>query len=198
MKETPSILFLGDSLTEGYRLTSAESFPSIIQQKLKKEGLNYKVINGGISGDTTGEALARVDGLFRAHSNIQVLIIFLGANDAFNQIDPAVMKRNLEEIVDRARSYVPGLDIYLVRFPAMHVMSPSYGRRFENAFRETSEAKNIQLMPFFLEGVFLKPHLALPDGVHPNAEGMALVAENVWQAMLEQEVIPGLPEPQSD
>ncbi|MCB1138352.1 MAG: hypothetical protein KDK23_06320 [Leptospiraceae bacterium] len=183
MKEPESIqrktvIFLGDSFTEGYGLAAEHSFPSRIRARLAgREG--WCIVNGGRSGDTVMDAYYRLDGLLKAHPRPDYLVIFLGANDIFRGVGVHFSYRYFGEIIDRARNVYPGIQIFVARIPSFS-MEKSRPGDFESIFPRLESEYKVVLLPFFLEGVLFRPELCLPDGVHPNAEGMQKVADNVW------------------
>ncbi|MCB1304921.1 MAG: arylesterase [Leptospiraceae bacterium] len=185
-----SILFLGDSFTEGYLLHPQESFPAILEKKLLAAGANYKVINGGRSGDTAMDALYRTEAFFRNHTNIDFLVLFLGANDAFQGVDPDFTEKRLREIIDTARKYRPAIQVFLIRVSSFGLLSPEATGRFDALFERISAEQDCDLLPFVLEGIVGNPSLTLGDGVHPNPEGMRLAAERLWTLLFVEGRIP--------
>ncbi|MBU44623.1 MAG: arylesterase [Spirochaetaceae bacterium] len=185
----PTILFLGDSFTEGYGLLPDQSFPAIIQRKLENQERSWKVVNGGISGDTVMDAYYRLGPLLKKHAPVDYLVVFLGANDLFNQTDPEFSYNHFGKIIEDARRSNPAIQIFVARMPALPGMDPDRARRFEAIFDRLESEFQVELLPFFLEGVMLNSELCLPDGVHPNARGMALVAETVWEALFVERLL---------
>ena len=177
-----AVLFLGDSFTEGFGLMPEQSFPARIQQKLEEINSSVKVMNGGISGDTVMDAYYRLSPLLRAHPDVEVLVVFLGANDLFNGISPEFSEGHFIKIIDHARQANPDIRIMISVLPVIPGLE-SNGREFEKIFPRLEQEYGVELLPFFLEGVMLEPELCLPDGVHPNAQGMNLVAGTVWQSV---------------
>ena len=178
----PTIVFFGDSLTAGYGLRPAEAFPSIIQRKLKSHNFNHITINAGVSGDTTADGLARLHFYLRPELNVQHFVIFLGANDAMRAIPLTTIRDNLRKIIRRVKEQnIPY--IYLVELKAFKSMYSPYRDELPALYRELAREENILLLPFFLDGVADVTHLNMADGIHPTAEGMAIVAENVWYAL---------------
>jgi len=176
------VAFLGDSLTAGPGLSTKETFPAIIQQKISGESLPWIVQNSGVSGDTTSLALSRLNWALKP--NPKILVVALGSNDGLRGLSIDVMEKNIREIVSRAKQR--GIKVILVgqklplNFPA------DYRKRFAGVFPRIARQYRIPLVPFMLEGVALNEQFVLEDGVHPNAEGAKKIADNVWPALLSQ------------
>jgi len=176
------VAFLGDSLTAGPGLSTKETFPAIIQQKISGESLPWIVQNSGVSGDTTSLALSRLNWALKP--NPKILVVALGSNDGLRGLSIDVMEKNIREIVSRAQQR--GIKVILVgqklplNFPA------DYRKRFAGVFPRIARQYRIPLVPFMLEGVALNEQFVLEDGVHPNAEGAKKIADNVWPTLLSQ------------
>lgn len=168
-------MVLGDSLTAGYGLPAADAFPVKLQAALKKDGIDAKVINAGVSGDTSAGGRARI-GWALADKPTHA-IVELGANDALRGIDPKTTRGNLEAIV--AKLQEAGVKVMLAGMYA----PPNWGREYEADFRsiypDLAKKYGIGLYPFFLEGVAARRDLNQPDGIHPNAEGVAVVVKRI-------------------
>jgi acyl-CoA thioesterase-1 len=179
--DNPAILFVGTSLTAGYGLDPAEAFPALIQEKLDAAGLDYRVVNAGVSGETSAGALRRMDWLLR--QPVAVLVLETGANDGLRGQDPEATRANIQAIFDRARQQDPPPTLVLVAMEAL----PNYGREYREGFRaiypELAEANGATLIPFLLEGVAGDPQLNQADGIHPTAEGQKRVAQNIWTVL---------------
>lgn len=176
--QKPRIVFFGNSLTAGYGLQSEESFPSLIQQKVDELGLDYEVVNAGLSGETTSGGLGRIDWVLR--QPIDVLVIELGANDGLRGISTDETRKNLQTMIDQVREKQPDATIVLA---GMHVppnMGEEFATEFYAIFTSLAEENNLPLIPFLLDGVAGNAELNLPDGIHPTAEGQHIVADNVW------------------
>ena len=171
------VIFLGDSLTAGYGLDEDQSFPSLIAARLAAEGGAVRVVNAGISGDTTAGGLARLDWLLGQRPDI--LVVALGANDGLRGVDLADSEENLRQILGRARE--TGTTVLLAGMLIPPNYGPDYSHRFAELYHRLAEEDGIPLIPFLLEGVAADPGLNLADGIHPNAEGQKIVAETVWQ-----------------
>lgn len=175
----PTVLFLGDSLTAGYGLDRAQAFPSLIEGRLRKAGLDWKVVNAGVSGDTSAGARARLGWLYR--NRVDVLFLCIGSNDGLRGLPVAQLEENLRAILDRARK--EGTLVVL----AGAMVPDNYGRAYQDAFRKLyprlAKEYRLPFMPFLLEGVVQDPALFQEDGLHPNAEGTRRVAEGVWKVL---------------
>jgi acyl-CoA thioesterase I len=170
------IVAFGDSLTAGLGVTPDDSYPAQLQAKLHAEGYAYRVVNAGVSGDTTAGGLRRVDWALK--NKPDVAIVALGANDALRGQDLASVRANLEAIVARfqkagVRVLVAGMEV-----------PPNYGARYAAEFRrlyaDVARKRGAALMPFLLDGVAGDPRLNQPDGIHPTAEGYRIVAAHLW------------------
>lgn len=175
-----SILFFGDSLTAGYGLrnVSEESFPALIQQKINQEQLDYRVINAGVSGDTTTGGLARID--YWLSQPIDVFILELGANDILRGIPPQTTARNLQAIVNKVKEKYPAVKMALMGMELPSIIPIQLVSDFSSVFRRIAEVNRMAFVPFFLKGVAGQLHLNLPDRVHPTAEGYKIIANTVW------------------
>src|SRR5690554_3049387 len=177
-EEKKTILFFGNSLTAGYGLEPEESFAGIIQHRLDSLGLNYQVINGGLSGETSASGLNRLDWFLEDEPYIFVLE--LGGNDGLRGIPVAETKKNLQQIIQRVNGKYPQAEILLAGMQIPPNMGQAYSEEFRSIFPDLAEEENVTLIPFLLEGVAGDPDLNLPDGIHPSKEGHRIVAETVW------------------
>jgi acyl-CoA thioesterase-1 len=170
------IAVLGDSLTAGLGVAAEEAFPALLEARLRREGYDYRVVNAGVSGDTTAGGLRRVDWVLRAKPD--VVVVALGANDGLRGQPPAAMRDNLAAIVARLRA--SGAQVLL----AGMLMPPNYGgeytREFAAVYPEVARRTRVPLMPFLLDGVAAEPRVLQPDGLHPNAAGHQIIAEKLW------------------
>jgi len=172
----PVIVALGDSLTAGLGVAADETYPARLQARLVREGYAYRVVNAGVTGDTTAGGLRRVDWVLRAGP--EIVIVALGANDGLRGQSPKAMRANLDEIV--ARLSAAGARILLagMRLP------PNYGaeftRQFAAVFPAVARHARIAFMPFLLDGVAADPRLNQPDGLHPTAAGYQVIADRLW------------------
>jgi acyl-CoA thioesterase-1 len=177
----PVVLFLGTSLTAGYGLPSDLAYPALIQARIDSAGLRFRVVNAGVSGETSAGGLRRIDWLLR--QPVSVLVLELGANDMLRGQDVEVMRANLQEIIDRTRAAHRGARIVICGMRAAPNLGEAYGRDFEAAFVELAERNGAALIPFLLEGVAAVPELNQADGNHPTAAGHAIVAQHVWEVL---------------
>lgn len=175
----PRIVFLGDSLTAGLGLPREQAVPSLVQARLDAEGYRYEVVNAGVSGDTSAGGLRRLD--WALEGNVGILVVELGANDGLRGLPVAQMKRNLSEIVTKARQR--GVAVILTGMEAPPNYGPLYTAEFRRAFRELADEHDVVFVPFFLEGVAGVPALNNSDGMHPSAEGARVIEETIWRAL---------------
>ena len=173
------IVFLGDSLTAGLGLPREQSTPSLIQDRLTAEGYPYEVINAGVSGDTSAGGLSRLD--WSLDGDVEVLVIELGANDGLRGLPVAQMKRNLDEIITRAKAR--NITVILTGMEAPPNYGPLYTAEFRQVFRDLADAHDVVFVPFYLDGVAGIPALNNSDGIHPNAEGARIIAGTIWRAL---------------
>ena len=170
------IVAFGDSLTAGLGVKPEQSYPARLEAKLRSAGYGYRVVNAGVSGDTTAGGLRRVDWALR--SKPDVVIVALGANDALRALDLRSVRANLDAIV--ARFQKAGVPVLLV---GMEV-PPNYGARYAADFRaiyaDIARKRAVAFMPFLLDGVAGNPALNQPDGIHPTAEGYAVIVDRLW------------------
>jgi acyl-CoA thioesterase-1 len=174
-----TILFLGDSLTEGYQLSREEAYPALIEKILKDEKKEIKVINGGVSGATSASGLKRLDWYLRAKPDIMVLA--LGANDGLRGLKLNETEKNLSLVIMKAQER--GMIVILAGMKMPTNMGETYRKEFEKIFSTLSKKYSIKLIPFLLEGVGGKPELNLPDGIHPNPKGHKKMADNVLKVL---------------
>lgn len=176
------VVFLGDSITAGYGLKKSEAYPAIIQKLAKADGHTIKIINAGLSGDTTSGGVRRIKVL--AKQPIDLLVIALGGNDGLRGIPAKVSGKNLETIIDLVRKKQPDVKILLTGMQMPENMGKAYTESFREVFGEIATRKKVTTLPFLLEGVAADKNLNLPDGIHPNVKGQAIVAAHVYKAML--------------
>ena len=176
-----TVLFLGDSLTEGLGLEESESFPSLIDQRLKAEGkAGIRIINGGVSGSTSASGLSRLQWFIRSRPDLMVLS--LGANDGLRGLDVVEMKANIARTIEFAQAN--GVEVALTGMLIPPNYGPEYTQAFAQVFPDLAAQYNLPLMPFLLEDVAAVTELNQGDGIHPNAEGAKIVAENVYEFLL--------------
>ena len=177
----PVVLFLGTSLTAGLGLDPQQAYPALIQKKIDAAGLGYRVVNAGVSGDTSADALGRLDWLLR--QRVGVLVVETGANDALRGQDPSATRQNIRAILDRARGRSPAARLVLVGMEAPRNLGAEYVRRFHAIYPELARETGATLVPFLLEGVAGIESLNQADGIHPTAAGHERMAETVWRVL---------------
>jgi acyl-CoA thioesterase I len=171
----PLVVFLGDSLTAGYGLDGDQAYPALLERRLAEKGTPVRVINAGVSGDTTAGGLARLDWLLRQKPD--VLVVGLGGNDGLRGANPDQIESNLREIVRRAKA--AGVRVLLLGMRIPPNYGPEYTRRFEAMYPQIAKELDVPLVPFLLEGVGGIARLNQADAIHPTAEGQEIVADNV-------------------
>lgn len=176
-----TVLFVGTSLTAGYGLGEEYAFPALIQAKIDSAGLPYRVVNAGVSGETSAGGLRRIDWMLQRP--VDVLVVELGANDGLRGLPVDQLRENLDAILGRARERYPEVALVLLGMEAPPNLGPDYRSAFRDVYRDLAEAYDAALVPFLLEGVAARPWLNLADGIHPNVEGQRLLARNVWQVL---------------
>ncbi|HEX6929132.1 MAG TPA: arylesterase [Gammaproteobacteria bacterium] len=173
----PTVLIVGDSLSAGYGLVPGEGWVSLLEKKLDAEGYPHRVVNASISGDTTRGALSRLPRALDVHDP-DIVVIELGGNDGLRGFPPEVMQDNLAELIRLSRN--AGADVLLLgmRLPANY--GPAYTERFHQVFVDLASRTQVPFLPFFLDGVALRPEMMQADGIHPNAAAQPMLLENVW------------------
>ena len=173
--DAPLVIFLGDSLTAGYGLPGDHAFPSRVAETLRTRGKPIRAVNAGVSGDTTTGALERLDWLLKQRPD--VLVVELGANDAFRGHPVARIEANLREIVRRAKAGGARVLVLGMRLPTNY--GPDYANAFAAIYARVARDEHVELMPFLLEDVGGHAELNLGDGIHPNESGEKIVADHV-------------------
>jgi acyl-CoA thioesterase-1 len=177
-----TILFFGDSLTAGYGLDDpSEAFPGVIAKRVDSLKLPYKVVNAGVSGETTAGGNSRIDWILK--QKIDVFILELGANDGLRGISPTETTKNLQSIVDKVKAKYPNAKLVLLGMQVPPNMGPDYVNKFKAVFPAIATKNKMALVPFLLQGVGGHPDLNQPDGIHPTEKGAKIVAENVWTVL---------------
>jgi acyl-CoA thioesterase-1 len=179
--DTKTFLVLGDSIAAGYGLDTEEAFPALLQEKIEKNGLNYKVVNAGVSGDTTAGGLRRIGWLLR--QPVDVLLVELGGNDGLRGIDPAETEKNLRGIVEKVRQKNPSVQIIIAGMQMPENMGKDYTEKFREVFPRVAKESRATLIPFLLEGVGGRADLNQSDRIHPTAEGHRLIAATIWKVL---------------
>jgi acyl-CoA thioesterase I len=178
---TPVVLFFGTSLTAGLGLDPEQAYPSLIEKKAQAEGIPIKVVNAGLSGETTAGAVRRIDWVLRTPTDL--VVIEAGANDALRGLSPEEARANLESLIAAVKAKQPQAKIALIQMEAPPNYGVSYTRSFRAIYSEVAAKEKVALLPFLLNGVAGIPRLNQPDGVHPNLTGERIVADNVWKAL---------------
>ena len=168
-----TVVAFGDSLTAGYGLEPEDVFPVRLEQALRERGIAARIVNGGISGDTTAGGLARLD--WSLASKPALMIVQLGGNDALRGIEPAVTRANLDAII--ARIQAAGVAVVLAGMRAPPNMGDRYAREFDTIFPDLARAHGVTFYPFFLDGVAARPEYNQGDGIHPNSRGVEIIVE---------------------
>jgi len=171
----PVILDFGDSLTAGYGLAPEQAFPTRLEAALRQQGIEVRVVNGGVSGDTTAGGLARLD--WALADKPDLVILALGANDALRGIAPATVRDNLDKMIRKIEAN--GAKLLLVGMLAPPNWGADYESAFDRIFPDLAKVHDVQLYPFFLEGVAMKPELNQPDGLHPNERGVGVLVDRL-------------------
>ena len=180
MANRPKIIAFGDSLTAGFGLAEKESYPYLLQEKLKADGYEYEVVNAGVSGDTSLGGLEKADWVLQ-QDNAKILILELGANDLLGGMPVAKMKENLGQIIRKAKAR--NLKILLCGMLAPPTMGAQYQQQFTMAFPDLATEYKLDFLPFLLDNVATKKELNQADGIHPNAEGEKIMTDNVYKAL---------------
>ncbi|MGC1242653.1 MAG: arylesterase [Chryseosolibacter sp.] len=175
------ILFFGDSLTAGYGLSPEDAFPAVVEKKCIKNGTPCKVINAGLSGETSAGGLSRIDWILR--QPIDVFVLELGANDGLRGLPLDQTRKNLQSIIDKVKAKNPGVKVVIAGMMVPPNLGPEYTTSFQKIFPELAKKNNAALIPFLLQDVAGYEKLNLGDGIHPNQEGHRIVAENVYKVL---------------
>jgi acyl-CoA thioesterase I len=179
----PAIVFLGTSLTAGYGLGDPRlAYPALIQAKLDSAGRPYRVVNAGLSGESSAGALDRIEWLL-SRDRVAVLVVETGANDGLRGQNPDSVRARIQSILDRARRVDPPPALVIAGMEAIPNLGPEYVRKFRAIFPALAKANHAALIPFLLQGVAGVDSLNQDDGIHPTARGQRIVAENVWRVL---------------
>jgi acyl-CoA thioesterase-1 len=163
----------GDSLMAGYQLPQGAGFPEQLENELRQRGYDVSISNAGVSGDTSSGGLSRID--WSVPDDTDFVILELGANDALRGISPSITRDNLDQMIERLSAR--GIDVILAGMVAPPNMGEDYRDEFDRIYRELADEHDVPLYPFFLDGAISLPEKMLPDGIHPNAEGVAAMVE---------------------
>jgi len=171
-----TIVAVGDSLTEGLGVAEESAYPAILEQKLQNDGYRYRVINAGVSGETSSGTLSRIKWVLTLKPDIVILVI--GANDGFRGIDPGLIESNIRLIIEALKA-----DNVLVVLGGMQIvqnLGPNYTSAFAAVYPKVAESENVILIPFFLNGVAADPALNQADGIHPTADGYRKIVDHIY------------------
>jgi|TARA_B110000881_G_scaffold64776_1_gene56127 acyl-CoA thioesterase-1 len=178
-KEKAVVLAFGDSLTAGYGVKDEESYPSKLQEKISSAGFPHKVVNAGVSGDTTAGGVRRIRWLMKHEP--EIVILALGANDGLRGLSIDEMRKNLEIMITICREH--NAQILLAGMKALPNYGEDYMREFETVFPELAEKHDLIFLPFLLEGVAGEREYTQSDGLHPLASGYSIITDLVWQRL---------------
>jgi acyl-CoA thioesterase-1 len=176
------LVAMGDSLTAGYGLNEDEAYPALLQAQLNAGGYDWKVVNAGISGETSSGALSRLDWVL-FHLKPDIVVLTTGANDGLRGIDPSLVRQNLLAMVQRLHE--AGVAVILGGMRMVGNLGAGYTQVFEAVYPSVAEATGARLIPFFLEGVAADPRYNLADGIHPNAAGYRRIVERIYPVVTE-------------
>jgi acyl-CoA thioesterase-1 len=176
-----TVLVLGDSLSAGYGLKRSAAYPALLAEKAAASGFDLKVLNAGVSGDTTAGGLRRLPQLLQQH--IDVLVLELGINDAFRGVPVPQIAANLQKVIDLTRARHPQVRIVVAGMQLAQDSADDYLTAFGALYVDLARRNHAELVPFLLNGVAGNPALNLPDMIHPNASGQKILAANVWPVL---------------
>lgn len=176
-----TILVLGDSLSDGFQLKRSEAYPALIANKLRDAGLNLQVTNASATGGTTEGGLERLPAHLKR--KIDIFVLELGINDAFRGVPVEQIQDNLQQIIDRVKARNPDVRVVIAGMQLPNYGADDYVFAFGKMFGELATKNGAALVPYLLDGVAGDPSLNLPDGIHPNASGQKILAENVWRVL---------------
>jgi acyl-CoA thioesterase-1 len=177
----PVVLCFGTSLTAGLGLDPEDAYPALLQHRIDSVGLPFRVVNAGVSGETSAAGLRRIDWLLA--QPVAVLVLELGANDALRGLDLSAARANLQAIIDKTRARHPGVRLVIAGMEAPPNLGAQYTSEFRALFADLARANDAALIPFLLADVGGVAALNQPDGLHPNPAGAQLVARNVWRVL---------------
>ena len=178
-----TLVFFGDSLTAGYGLEdpATQAYPALVQEKIAAGGLPWRVVNAGLSGETTSGGARRIDWILR--QPVDVFVLALGGNDGLRGIEPGISRAGLERIMERVREKNPAARLVVAGMMMPPMLGADYTREFSALYPELAKKYSATLIPFLLAGVGGDPALNQDDQIHPTARGHAVVAETVWRAL---------------
>ncbi|MGB5986462.1 MAG: arylesterase [Desulfobacterales bacterium] len=173
---TGTIVALGDSLTEGFGLGQADAYPAQLERRLQQAGLNWRVINAGVSGETSSGTLSRMDWILKL--NPDIVLLATGANDGLRGLDPDKLRENLDQMIRKFQGR--GISVVLLGMRMVPNLGREYLAAFKSVYRDLAAAHNLIFMPFMLEGIAMDPVLNQADGIHPTPRGYGVLARNLF------------------
>jgi len=176
-----TVLVFGDSLSDGFMLKRSEAYPALLAKKLRAADLNFQVINASAAGGTTEGGLERLPPHLK--DRIDVFILELGINDAFRGLSIDQIQTNLQQVIDKVKARNPTVRVVIAGMQLPNYAEDDYVSAFGKMFSDLATRNNAALVPYLLQGVAGDPSLNLPDGIHPNAAGQRILAENVWRVL---------------
>ena len=176
-----TIVFFGNSITAGYGLDLSEAFPARIQERLDSMNMPYKVVNAGVSGETSSGGRSRIDWILK--QEVDIFVLELGGNDGLRGIPITETKKNLQTIIDKVKGKYPAAKNNNTGMQKPPNMGKKYTTEFRSMYPDLAKQNNISIVPFILEGVGGNAELNLSDGIHPTAEGHRILANNVWNVL---------------
>ena len=176
-----TILVLGDSLSQGFGLTPSEAYPILLAKKLRAAGLNFQVTNASAAGGTTEGGLERLPAHLKR--KIDIFIVELGINDAFRGVPVDQIQNNLQQLVDKVKARNPRVRVVIAGMQLPNNAADDYVSAFGKMFADLAAKNGAALIPYLLQSVAGDPSMNLPDGIHPNAAGQKILAENVWRVL---------------
>ena len=175
------IVAVGDSLTAGYGVGEEESYPALLGKKLKSEGYDCRVVNSGVSAETSSGLLSRVEWVLGL--NPDIVILETGANDGLRGIDPEIVEKNIRDILFRLKE--AEVITVLAGMKMVWNLGPVYVKKFNGIYPRLADEFDVIFVPFFLKDVAMKSELTLGDGLHPNGDGYKIIADNIFPYVLE-------------
>ena len=184
LENVNKILLFGDSLMSGYGLKENQTLSIILENDLKEAGYNIKIINGSVSGDTSEDGLDRIEE-YASGSNIDIIVLGLGANDMLRRINPDQTESNLRKIIEIIK--INNIDIILAGMKASPTNGLAYKKKFDDIFPKLAKEYDLTLIPFLLKKVALNPKLNQSDGIHPNYEGAKVISKTIKESIINLE-----------
>jgi len=178
--ESPVLLILGDSLSAGYGMDREKSWVNLLEIRFKEYGYSYRILNSSISGDTTQGGLSRLPRLIDRYQP-EIVIIELGGNDGLRGIDPGITRENMTDMIRQSQAV--GAQVLLAGIKLPPNYGSAYLQQFESIYTDLANEFDTLLVPFFMEGVALRPDLLQADTIHPNEKGQAVLLDNIWKVL---------------